>query len=573
MHSYLEKTQGEHRRQAKKRGLTALFSFSLLLMVVLTACGGSGGTTATKSSGPVALNVVDSPRGNFTSNFNPLISGGNSRTGTLGFLYEPLIFNNRYTNKVTPWLAESYQFPNDAKSITFNIRQNVQWNDGKPFSADDVVFTLNLMKTNSALDQQNLWKSVIQDVAMPDANTVKITFQKPVSTALWLFGQTFIVPKHIWSTISDPVKYTNDKPVGTGPFTLKSFSPALYVFAKNPRFWQPGKPEIDELRFPAVTDNASANLMLSKGQLDWTGIGWDPKLDAGFSGKDPARNHVWFGPSNTVMLYLNLTKFPFNDLKVRQAMSLAIDREAIQKKAAYYAAPANPSGILLPPQKEFLAPDYQSAQFTVDLAKANSLMQQAGFTKGSDGIYAKNGQKISFKMTVVNGWSDWQGSTQLMAADFKKLGLDAKVDTVADFTPYFNALQTGNFDTAISWTNSGPTPFFPFSDMLSSENYAPIGKLAQGTNWERWNDPATDKLINQYKNSADPAVQKPAIAGLQKIIAEQVPSIPLNYNVAWFEYTTTHATGWPNKDNPYDYGSPFNFPDNEYVVLQLRAVK
>jgi peptide/nickel transport system substrate-binding protein len=550
-------------------------SFALVLIVALAACGGSANQTGqgNKAGQPVSLTIVDSPRGNFTSNFNPLLDPGSTRTGTQGFLYEPLIFVNRYTAKVTPWLASAYDFPTDAKSITFTIRQGVQWNDGQPFTVDDVLFSLNILKQYPALDRNNLWTTIIQDVTNPDKQTVKITFKQAVSTATWSFGQTYMVPKHIWQSIGDPVKYTNDKPVGTGPYTLKSFAPSLYVYAKNPHFWQTGKPEIDELRFPAVVDNSTANLMLSKGQVDWGGVGWDPKLDPGFTGKDAAHNHHWFPPTNTVLLYLNLTKAPFNDLNVRQAMSLAINRPALQQKAAPYAAPANPSAILLPPHQDYLAPEYQSAQLSQDLAKAAQLMQKAGYTKGSDGIYAKGGQKISFKMMVVNGWSDWQSSTQLIAGDLKQLGMDVKIDTVADYTPYFSALQVGNFDTAISWTDQGPTPFFPLNDWLSSEKTAPIGKAAQSTNWGRWKDAATDKLLTQYRTSADPAVQKQAIQGLQKIIVDQVPAIPLDYNVGWFEYTTTHATGWPDKDNPYDYGSPFNFPDNEYIVLQLHAVK
>jgi peptide/nickel transport system substrate-binding protein len=562
--------------QSPRKGIGGLLGCcALVLMVVLSACSGNANSTASqgnKAGQPVSLTVVDSPRGNFTSNFNPLLDPGSTRTGTQGFLYEPLIFTNRYTSKVEPWLASSYDFPTDAKSITFTIRQGVKWSDGQPMTADDVMFSLNILKQFPALDRFNLWTTLVKDIANPDPQTVKITFKEPNSTATWLFGQTYIVPKHIWQSISDPTKYTNDKPVGTGPYLLKSFAPSLYVFSKNPNFWQSGKPEVDELRFPAVVDNSTANLMLSKGQIDWAGIGWDPKLDPGFTGKD-SHNHHWFPPTNTVLLYLNLTKAPFNDVNVRKAMSLAINRPALQQKAAPYAAPANPSAILLPPHQDYLASDYQNAQFKQDLTQANKLMAQAGYTKGSDGIYAKDGQKISFKMMVVNGWSDWQSSTQLIASDLKQLGMDAKVDTVADYTPYFSALQVGNFDTAISWTDQGPTPYFPLNDWLSGDHYAPIGKSAQSTNWGRWKDAATDKLLNQYKTSADPTVQKQAIAGLQKIVVDQVPAIPLDYNVGWFEYTTTHATGWPDKDNPYDYGSPFNFPDNEYIVLQLKAAK
>ncbi|GCE23987.1 ABC transporter substrate-binding protein [Dictyobacter kobayashii] len=198
-------------------------------------------------------------------------------------------------------------------------------------------------------------------------------------------------------------------------------------------------------------------------------------------------------------------------------------------------------------------------------------MQSAGFTKGSDGIYAdKSGKKISFNMIDVSGWNDWVGDTQLISKDLKAIGIDAKVDTVGGFTPYITALQTGTFDAGISWTDPGPTPYYAYSDLLDSSKSAPIGKAAP-TNWERWEDPATDKLLKQYATSGDPAMQKQAIDGLQKIMVEQLPSIPLSYNASWYEYTTTHVTGWPDENNPYDFGAPFNYPDNGYIVLQLKA--
>ncbi|WP_126557296.1 ABC transporter substrate-binding protein [Dictyobacter kobayashii] len=100
---------------------------------------------------------------------------------------------------------------------------------------------------------------------------------------------------------------------------------------------------------PAIVDNSTASLMLAKGQLDWLGVAWDPKLDPSYIQKDPVHNHHWFTSSNTVMLYLNLKKYPFNLLPVRQAISLAIDRKELQEKSAPYAPPANPTGLLLQP--------------------------------------------------------------------------------------------------------------------------------------------------------------------------------------------------------------------------------
>jgi peptide/nickel transport system substrate-binding protein len=161
----------------------------------------------------------------------------------------------------------------------------------------------------------------------------------------------------------------------------------------------------------------------------------------------------------------------------------------------------------------------------------------------------------------------------VIANNLKAAGIDAQVNAMASPDLYTAALNKGAYDTAISWTDAGPTPFFPLSDLLSSANSWDPGKVASGTNWEHWKDPNTDKLLNQYLSSADPNVQKQAIQGIEKIIVEQLPVIPLDYNASWFENTTTHATGWPDASNPYDYGSPFNGPDNEYILFHLKPVK
>ena len=561
---------------ARKRRLstfTLLSVFVIVFLFVMSACGSSS-TNAGQSSAQTKhiLTVVDSPKGDFTSNFNPFTDSQTSRYGTQGFLYETLVYINRFTNKVTPWLAESYQQAPDLSSITFSLRQNVKWSDGQPFTSDDVVYTINALKTTPSLDRSGLWTGLVKEVTAPDANTVKVTLLHPSSTALWYIGgQTFIAPKHTFSSVPDLTKFTNDKPVVTGPFKLKSFSPQLFSYEKNPNYWQPGKVNVDEIRLPSLASNTTANLLLSRGDVDWAGIGYDPKLDSIYVDKDPAHNHHWFPTSNVVTLYMNLKKAPFDQLAVRQAISLAINRQELQQKAAPYAPPAAPTG-LVPAHQSYTAPDYTNLQFQVDTAKAESLLKGAGFTKGSDGIYAdKSGKKISFKLNVVNGWSDWQSDTQLIASDLKAIGIDASINTLGDFAPYFSALQTGSFDASISWTNPGPTPFYIYNAMLASSHTAPINQNAT-SNWERWQDPTTDKLLQQYATSPDEAVQKQAIQGLQKIMVEQLPTIPLTLNPYWDEYTTKHFTGWPDEKNPYALPSPTNYPDNEMVVLNLKPV-
>lgn len=548
--------------------LTSLILVGLIGVGVLSGCGTGGATNAGTAQRGGAVTLVPSPKGPWTVNFNPLISGNNNLPGTQGMIYETLLYFNRLDGSIHPWLASSYQWSSDATSLTFKLRPGVTWSDGQPFTSDDVVFTLNLSKQYPALDLNSLWQT-IQSVSAPDPQTVVITFKHPAAPMLWyIAGQTYMVPRHIWQSRGDPTLSTNDHPVGTGPFMLKSFNSQLYVLSRNPHYWQPGKPYVDELRYPAYTSNTSADLLLSQGQVDWTGL-FTPEIRQTYVNLDPAHNHYWFPPADVVMLYLNTAKYPFNKVAVRQAISAAIDREQISKTAELgYEPVAHPTGLILPNEARYLQPTYTDLAYKQSLAHAATLLQTAGFHKGPDGVYVDaQGNRLAFKLNVVSGWTDWVTASQIMASNLKAAGMDVSVNA-ASFNQYISALSQGSFDASISWTSPGPTPYYLYNALLNSSNTAAIGAQAT-SNFERWNDPTTDRLLAQYAGSIDPSVQRQALDGLQQIMVEQMPSIPLVYGATWYEYSTARFVGWPDQAHPYAVPAPYSAPDAEIVALNI----
>lgn len=546
-------TPGRVKKSAKMVALSLL----ALLSLVLAACGGSSPATTNVKKNTV-LNIVPSPVGDFTEEFSPYSSS--TDYGSRGMIYETLLFFDSLNGTTSPWLAQSYQFSSDAKTVTFHLRQDVKWSDGQQFTADDVVFTLNMLKQYPAADGNGLWQT-IQSVTSTDQYTVVVTLKKPSSPILWyLGGQTWIVPKHLFSSVGDPTKYVDSKPVGTGPFVLNSFTPQLIDLKKNTNYWQPGKPQVTELRFPSFDSNTSAQLLLSNGGVDWTGL-FTPNIQQTYVSRDAAHNHYWFPPNNVVTLYLNDAKAPFNQLAVREAISSAIDRNQLYKVGeSGYEPPASPTGLVLPANQSFLDSTYSSSKFTLDTAKAKSLLQSSG----------ANVSGKTFTIDVVTGWTDWVTDCQIIATELKAIGINATVNALS-YNAYFSALQQGNFDMAISWTNPGPTPYYLYNSMLNSANTAALGQNA-ASNFERWSDSTTDQLLNQYATSADPNVQKQAINGLQKIMVEQMPTIPLVFGATWNEYSTAKFTGWPSVSNPYAAPAPFDYPDSEIVVLNLKPV-
>lgn len=552
----------------KTKSGMVLLSLFLLLTVVLSACGNGGSASKGAVHHKNSVTLVANQAGDLVRNFNPF--SGSVITGTQGLIYETLLFFNRADDTIHPWLASSYEFSTDATQVTFHLRTDVTWSDGKPFTSADVKFTLDLLAKYSDLDLNGI-DPFVKSVTTPDQYTVQVALTQPWSPILWyLGGQTWMISQHEWSQVKgDPAQFADENPIGTGPYTVGSFTPQLLVLNKNPHFWQPGKPAVDQVRFPAFSSNSSSELVLNTNGIDWNSQ-YTPDIQKTYVNRDPAHHHYWFSPSDVVFLYLNLKKAPFNLLPVRQAISDAINRDRIYKVSeSGYEPVTSPTGLVLPSSQAYLDPQYANLKFTVNTSEANTLLQGAGFTKGSDGFYAdKSGKKIAFSINVPDGYSDWITSCQFMADDLKAIGMDVTVNTIS-YDTYYNDMQVGSFDTSMWGTNPGPSPYYIFDTLLRSTDSANIGQQAS-SNFERWEDPTTDKLLNDYATSNDPSVQKQAIFGLEKIMVEQLPSIPLVNEPYWYEYNTTYWVGWPDQQNPYAEPSPYTAPDNEIVLLHLQ---
>ena len=181
-------------------------SLALLFSLALAACG-STSNNAKRTGPPQPLIIVPNTGGDLVQNFNPFLNGAVNSYGQFGPIYETLLFFNRADGSIKPWLAQSYTFSSDASQITFKLRQGVTWTDGQPFTAADVVFTLNDIKQYPAADYLGIASSIKQ-VTATDTDTVVVTLTSPNSSILWLLaGQTWIVSQHIWGSVGDPSKY------------------------------------------------------------------------------------------------------------------------------------------------------------------------------------------------------------------------------------------------------------------------------------------------------------------------------------------------------------------------------
>ena len=309
--------------------------------LVLSACSG-GSTSSTSSSaedttGPTGVPTGSHKKGGqvtivnvagqtWSCQFNPFNPAVYLQSQ--GFVYEPLVFVNILNNQAeTPLLASSYTWSPDGKSIEFTIRDGVKWSDGKPMTAKDVEFTFNLLKKSPALDSYALWTGAGLQSVTAAGNKVTMQFAAPAKVYFFNFAnQVPIVPEHIWSTgdaAAQPETWADEKPVGTGPFTVNSCNPNNIEYTANPTYWQPGKPFIQKVEYPAYLDNGPANLDLATGKGQW-GSQFIPNIKAFYLDKSPD-NHSWSPPVTNVTLYPNLdpSHAATSKLEVRQAIAMA----------------------------------------------------------------------------------------------------------------------------------------------------------------------------------------------------------------------------------------------------------
>lgn len=540
----------------------------------LSGCSSDNGSKT--ASGTTTVTLFSGQVGNFTENFNPLNNTGSYLQPTNGVIYEPLFYYNKAAaGKPVPLLGTSYSWNSDGTQLTVKVRQGVKWSNGTPESADDVVYSLNLISNNAGLNT-----SGIKWVAKKTADdTVVITFP---STAFTLepqiLGNEPIVPQSIWKNISDPTKVTNDKPVGTGPYTLKSFTPQSFVLEKNPNYWGTGAsaPKVDQVRYISLANADAATSALEAGQTDYMGA-FLPTL------KSIMAKHKNLSYSNSPQATTSLFTCenaslgctgPQTDAAVRQALYYAMDRTQLDKQAAAgFSSPASPTLLLNTVNKaQITSPDYLQVPQSADVAKAKSILEADGWKLGSNGYYAKNGAELDLTINVVSGWTDYDTICQLLQGQFKAAGIKLTVNQMAQ-NAWSQAETTGKFQLSMNSINMGVSsdPYFQYSAYLNSAGTAKVGAIAPTTNTSRYSNPAVDAAIKQLATTNVEATKQAAYKTIQDQIVKDMPYIPVYVNSALAEYNNSRATGWPSQSNQYAFPLPWG--GNWGVGIVLKTIR
>ncbi len=548
---------------------TSLAAAGLALAVVLTGCG-AGGTAGNDAEEGAALTIAKPDGAIAAENNNPWL--GDSAALKLGYvntIYEPLAFVNVIADEpVTPWLASEVTWADDFTSVTVTAREGVKWNDGEDFTADDIKFTFELLRDNPAIEPAALG---IKDVTV-DGNDVTISFESSVFVKQDKVLEKFIVPEHIWADIADPAADVNLEPVGTGPYTLTSFSSQSVELDERDGYWGEDV-AVPKLYFVSYNDNTALTTALANGDADWA-QGFIPDIENAYLSKDEG-NQYWAPAGLGVdALWFNTTTKPFDDVALRQAMNLVVNRSQHQEIAREGSIPALTSvtGLPTPAGDPYILGDFAGEEYQVDIEGAKDILKTAGYTwNGDDKLIDPSGQPVTFTIQVPQGWSDYVTGITLIAEDVKQIGIDATVDT-PDVDTWWAAKGSGDFQAILHWTDTGLTPWDIYSDVMDGTRLLPIGEQSEGFNFGRYDNPEVTALLAEYANATDDATRETSLAAIQKTFVEEAPALPIGTRPFIGEFNTRNYVGWPSDEDPYAVPEPTR-PQMLLVLTKLEPAE
>jgi peptide/nickel transport system substrate-binding protein len=430
-----------------------------------------------------------------------------------GYIRMSLIFDTlvwKDEKGFVPALAESWEYSADEKAYVFHLRKGVTWNDGEPFTAKDVAFTIQYIN-----DHPYQWvdSSIIDTAEAIDDQTVKITLQKDYAPFLdQVAGTLPILPEHVYKDVSDPASFTDAKALtGTGPFKLVNYdkTQGTYLYEANENYYQ-GAPRVKQIKFVKVSTEMSA-ASLEKGEVDAASVPGEIVDDLKSKGFVIVEGtHDW-----VAKIMVNHMKAPFSDAKFRQALYYAIDRQDLVKTGLRgYGLMGSPG--LYASDNEWYNPDQD--QYSFDSAKAGALLEELGYEKKEGSQYYTNVSEPEAIELLVTAATERQG--ELIAKQLDAAGIKVNLRSVDSKT--LDSMVGGwQFYLALSGHGGlGGDPAILNKVVLDQKSF----------NSARYDDdPELNELLESQLEEMDPAKRKDLVDSAQGIIARDLPALPLYY--------------------------------------------
>jgi peptide/nickel transport system substrate-binding protein len=554
-----------------------------VLVCLLVACGGSpdAGNGAPASLKQVPRNrtfisdcLPDACAGQFKDfdSFHPFQPGATTTTG-YNFLYEPLYFYNAYSEEgdITPWIAESHAFNDDYTEVTIKIRLGVEWSDGQPWTAHDLVFTINMLKANEPvlLFSVDMKKWVKEAVAV-DGLTARITLNEPNPRFVFsYFTANFdngipIVPKHIWEG-KDAETFSNMDigkgwPVLTGPYRLVLSTPEQRIYDRRDDWWAAKigfkeLPNVERVVFLPRRNEAKRVQNMLANDLDICGtllpanirtILDHNKNITTWSGKEAPYGYLDWWP---VSMGFNNLEEPYNDPEMRWAVNHAINRRQLvevgmQNAGDFTVLPFPDFPVL---QKYTDTVDDLLKQYPVDdfdIGKTAAILTRKGYSKDEEGFWSKGGERLKLTVDVFEFMMDF---TPVVVQQLRQAGIDASFRQTSDA---YTRMSSG-LAQAFIFGHGGSVRDPYFTLRLYQSRYVQPTGTPTPTFW-RWKNAEFDQIVDKM-GETDPA--NPELVSLfhqaLEIWLPELPAIPLLQFYHRIPHNQTYWKNWPSEKNPY----------------------
>lgn len=569
----------------------------ILLAVLVCSCGRKKETVETKREGIVEISPLkptDTTGANSgdwvikqemsdAEKLNPTVTNDATASGITLYIFENLLDIDRVTYELVPLLAKSLPvISEDHLSYTFDLREDVKFSDGHPFTGEDIIFTVKVVKNpfTDAQAQRNYFLDV-KSVELVDGNKYKVRFNmsKPYFRAIYSLGDLEIIPKHIldkdnandgfsWEELDeaqksmDPKKYPDMQKfadfinseevsrdskyvVGTGPYMLDKWITGQSITLKrNENYWNKERTPYyaDKIIFKTIKDQNAAVVAAKNKEIDHMEV--IQPIDFVENVKDPAQfgleKALVIEPSYNYIAWNNNTPL-FSDKKVRLALSHAIDRQSIIDKVVFGMGTTIQSHIFI--KSKFLNTDLPKIEYNPERSK--QLLAEAGWkdTDG-DGIIDKviNGKKTDFRFTFVNNTNPKRKKVLLIVIEqLKQLGIEANMQEY-EWSVFLDKVKKHQFDACFAGWQLTAIPDDPYQIWHSSQS------IGEGSNYFSYNNPESDKLLEANRVEFDEEKRKEILNKWQKIVYDDQPvtflwSEPVRYlnsdryrNKRWYAY-------------------------------------
>jgi peptide/nickel transport system substrate-binding protein len=461
-------------------------------------------------------------------------------------IYDTLIRVDMNANPI-PDLAQSWTVANST-SITFNLAQNATWHDGQPFTADDVVFTVNLYLEHAEFPLMRLYVENVKSIVSIDKYTVQINLVNPDATFLpELLPGMYILPKHIWETASNFTSFENANPVGTGPFKFGSWGGvnSFVELTANPDYFL-GRPHIDRLVMRYFTSYNAMALAVASGEIDYTGPWFPPAIVPTLTSAAGVEVISRMYPGFYYLCFNEYAQGSGNptlrDKTVRIALSHAINNTELA--AVVWSGYAKPENTVIPLVfGDWVNPHVSAYDF--NLSEAAQMLDNAGYKVGSDGIrVSPNGVRMSYKLEVPSDYSEEYRAAQMVESWWKQIGVEAKAQIT----------ETGALgDEVVSWKHDVFIWIWTTAEVLGPRYYLNLFKSTEagpapnpGLSDSGFSNSTYDALFQQQFQEIDRAKRRDIIWQMQEILHQEAVYVPLYDQYAVQALRSDRFTGLPD---------------------------